>query len=483
MKKLDNRTKYFYSIGCIGRDMAYVLVSMFLLMYIQYTMQLSILQYSVITFIIFACLVWDAFNDIIMGAIIESTHFKSGKYRPWIIIGAVLNAIAIIILFTVRPEGWGFVAFFGVSYLSWGMTFTMNDIAYWGLLPSLSNDAGERNTLVSLVTSCASIGQIIVAACVPMLVQGQAVKAYGYVAVGIAILLVLFQSITFFGVKERPRVVEKTDVVTFKKMANVLKRNDQLIVIGIGSLIFNLGMNTFIGFGMNFFYFEFNYISGGDMLFMFTVMFAVGTLLAQIAYSFLAKKFSRQKILNVAVPTAIVCYLLFLSIGYIVPKSGLTINIIGLIIFFCQGLINVSIVVMLNNTIEYDQLNTGERRDSIVSAVRSFSVKLAGAVQLGLIAIVLMLTGIYSLSQEIAALEIQAASGAIGRDMVINSANEIVGMVTSGQLFALRSCMVAIPVIALLVTWGLVSKKYKISEEKYNEIVKELAEKSESTAV
>ena len=477
MTKLDNRSKYSYSVGCIGRDMAYVLVSMFILTYIQYTMQLTVAQYSAITVIIFACLVWDAFNDILMGAIIESTHLKAGKYRPWILIGAVLNAIAIVILFTVRLEGWGFVAFFGVMYMAWGMTFTINDVAYWGMLPSLSSNAKERDTLVSLVTAFASLGQIVVAAAVPILVPGQAVEAYATVAVVIAVAMLGFQALTFFGVKERPRVETNEEVVTFKKMANVLKRNDQLILIGVCSLIFNLGMNTFIGFGMNFFYFEFNYSSGGEMLFMFTVMVALGSLVAQVAYTFLAKRFKRMQILNATVITTVICYILFFSLGYILPKNSFTINAIGLIIFFCQGLINIIIIVMLNNTIEYDQLKTGERRDSIVSAVRSFSVKLSGALQLGLIAVVLMLTGIYNLSQEIATLEIQAASGAITRDFVISSANDIVAMVSGGQLFALRACMVAVPVVALTVCCVLINKKYKISEEKYEEILRQLAEK------
>ena len=95
------------------------------------------------------CLLWDAINDPMMGIIIENSHLKAGKFKPWIFIGVILNSLIIICLFTVRSEGWGFVAFFGVGYLLWGMTYTMNDIAYWGMLPSLTSDPGERNWLVN----------------------------------------------------------------------------------------------------------------------------------------------------------------------------------------------------------------------------------------------------------------------------------------------------------------------------------------------
>ena len=148
--KLDKRTKWSYCIGATGRDMAYALVSMFLLTYIQYTMKLTVAQYAVISAIMVVCLLWDAINDPMMGIIIENSHLKAGKFKPWIFIGVILNSLIIICLFTVRPEGWGFVAFFGVGYLLWGMTYTMNDIAYWGMLPSLTSDPGERNWLVTV---------------------------------------------------------------------------------------------------------------------------------------------------------------------------------------------------------------------------------------------------------------------------------------------------------------------------------------------
>ena len=148
MEKLENRTKWCYSIGATGRDAAYALVSMYLMSYIQFTMKLSVAQFAAISGIIVACLIWDAINDPLMGIIIENCNFKFGKYKPWILAGCILNALVIIALFSIRPTGWGFVAFFGVSYLLWGMTYTMNDIAYWGMLPSLTSDAKERNTLV-----------------------------------------------------------------------------------------------------------------------------------------------------------------------------------------------------------------------------------------------------------------------------------------------------------------------------------------------
>lgn len=57
MEKLDNRTKWSYCIGATGRDMAYALVSMFLINYIQYTMKLSVAQFAAIAAIVVVCMI------------------------------------------------------------------------------------------------------------------------------------------------------------------------------------------------------------------------------------------------------------------------------------------------------------------------------------------------------------------------------------------------------------------------------------------
>ena len=94
--KLDARTKWSYCIGATGRDAAYALVSMYLILYVQYTMNLTSAQFAVISGAMILCMVWDAINDLLMGIIIENTHFKMGKFKPWILAGSLTNAIVIV---------------------------------------------------------------------------------------------------------------------------------------------------------------------------------------------------------------------------------------------------------------------------------------------------------------------------------------------------------------------------------------------------
>ncbi len=472
-RKLDKRTKWSYCVGATGRDMAYTLVSMFLLTYIQYTMKLTVAQFATISAIVVVCLLWDAVNDPLMGIIIENARLKSGKFKPWILLGVILNALVIIGLFTIRPEGWGFVAFFGIGYLLWGMTYTMNDISYWGLLPALSSDAKERNALVTIQGIFICIGQFSVAGLLPDMIAGNAVKAYRIAAIVIASCFLCFQLLTFFGVKEPPRQDNK-EVLSLKDMFKIFLRNDQLVAIGIACLLFQIGNNLLIMIGMNFFYFEFGYSVGGNLVFWFTVMYGLGTLVSEAGFASIAAKFSRAKIIAVSTAMTVAGYLLFLSVGYILPKNSILINAVGFMIFFAQGLFNMTMIVMLNNTIEYDQVRFGERHDSIISAVRSFATKLASAIDQGVVALILIISGIYAISQNISNLEIQSGTGEITKEAAIAGADSFIATATGVQRFILRMGIASVPIIAIGIAFLIIKKKYIIDEKKYKELVDEI---------
>jgi melibiose permease/lactose/raffinose/galactose permease len=478
MEKLDNRTKWTYCIGATGRDMAYTLVSMFLLTYIQYTMKLTVAQYATISAIVVVCLLWDAINDPLMGIIIENAKLKSGKFKPWILLGAFLNALVIIGLFTIRPEGWGFVFFFGVGYLLWGMTYTMNDISYWGMLPSLTSNPKERNLLVTIQGIFICIGQFSVAGLLPDMVAGNAVKAYRIAAIIIASCFLGFQLLTVFGVKERERK-QNAETLSLKDMFRIFLRNDQLIAGGVSHLLFQVGNGLLIMIGMNFFYFEFGYSKGGELVFLFTVMYGLGTLISEASYAAIASKLSRKKILAVSTSLIVLGYLALMSVGYVLPKNVVVINIIGFIIFFAQGAFNMTMIVMLNNTIEYDEAKFHERHDSIISAVRSFATKLASAIDQGAVALILIISGIYAISQNISDLEIKAATNVISKTEVIGSADAFIETATSLQRLTLRLGIVLVPIIAIGIAFLILKKKYIIDEKMYDALVKEISERKE----
>ena len=112
-----------------------------------------------ITGIILAARVFDALNDPFMGVIVDNTHTRWGRFKPWIVVGAVLSGILTVLLFTdFGLSGNAYIGVFAVLYVAWGICFTMNDISYWSMLPTLSQDLREREQIGSVARICASVG-------------------------------------------------------------------------------------------------------------------------------------------------------------------------------------------------------------------------------------------------------------------------------------------------------------------------------------
>lgn len=126
VQKLKGKEKFAYGIGAVGKDMVYMLSASYVLYYYQDIMGVSAVAMGVILFI---ARIFDAFNDPIMGIIVAKTKTRWGKFRPWLFIGTLTNAIVLYLMFAAPPSlsGRGLVAYAAVTYILWGVTYTMMD--------------------------------------------------------------------------------------------------------------------------------------------------------------------------------------------------------------------------------------------------------------------------------------------------------------------------------------------------------------------
>ena len=96
MEKVTAKEKYSYGIGAFGKDMVYAVVATYLMIF--FTDEVGISSVFVGSLFFFSRF-WDAINDPIMGLIVDNTKTKWGKFRPWILIGTLINAVVLIFLF------------------------------------------------------------------------------------------------------------------------------------------------------------------------------------------------------------------------------------------------------------------------------------------------------------------------------------------------------------------------------------------------
>ncbi|MDD3106376.1 MAG: MFS transporter, partial [Bacilli bacterium] len=334
-KELLTRNKWTYSVGGIGRDMVYQLVATFFITYVQFAgLDIRQDQFAVIGILLVIGRVWDAINDPIMGSIVENTHSKWGKFKPWILLGAILTAIVIVFMFNFRPSGWGFVVFFGVIYLVWEMSFTLNDIPYWSLLPNLAREKKDRDEITTLVVVFAGVGAFLGNAIISLTTVGNAVKGYSMISYTFAIFFVACTLLTVLGVKEpKEEVIENQENISIKKMFSVIKNNDQLLWSALALMFYSVGSGLLVALGYNFFYLELGY--NGGLVTIFIVTFGVSNILIQSFYAKFAKRWTRKQLLKYSLIVLGFGYLLMLIMGYIpfIPVHIITVCVFGALIF------------------------------------------------------------------------------------------------------------------------------------------------------
>lgn len=404
-----NRNKWLFGVSGIGRDMSYQLIASFLLTYIQFGMTLSIVQFTTISLLIgVGGRIWDAVNDPMMGAIIEGSHMKFGKFRPWILMGAVLTGAIIIAMFNVQSlSGWSFVVFMAVMYLLWESAFTMNDIGYWSMLASLSSKKEQRNSATMLTVVFAGVGAFIAQGGISFLYPGNVRQAFRWISIAVALIFVAMQTIMVLFIRERPRaVMEKNEKVSLKQMWDTIRKNDQVLWMTLSMLFYNVGSSLLVGLAYNLYYLEIGY--DGNAI-VFIAIFGIFNIAAQAFYPKLAQKLGRKKLQTWSIIVACVGYLGIALLGWtnILPFNLITLSIFGVFVFVGQALFYMASIINMTNCVEYNEYKRGERNEAVVSTLRPFMAKFADALKYGIVTLVLTVSMVYGLSQNISTLEVQ----------------------------------------------------------------------------
>lgn len=445
---LYTQNRYTFGLGTIGRDMVYSLISMYLLYYLTDVLNLTDNVILQVTTVILCARIFDALNDPIMGTIVDNTKTRWGKFKPWIIIGAILSGIFTILLFTgIGITGSKYVLIFTILYLSWGISFTINDISFWSMLPTLSKNQKEREKIGSFARICANIGAFsVVAGIVPITTAiskhtGSMPQAYTIFAICTVSILWIFQCVTVFGTKEPNKNIQSPERTNLKGMIKAIFKNDQLLCIALSMTLFMIGYLTTTGLGL--YYFKYAY-KNEAMYTIFAIILGVSQIVSLIVFPLLSKQWTRKQLYTGATIGVVIGYLIF----FFAPMNMIPIGIAGVLIFFSEAIIQLLCLVFLTDTVEYGEWKLGKRNESVTFSIQPFIYKLSGAIASAIIGIVVVISG-------------------------INAAQTVHDVTTRG-LWIMKIAMLLLPIGMFLFSYIVYTAKYKIDAKFYNHILEEL---------
>lgn len=457
-----------YACGTFGHDVFYAMIGTYFMIFVTSNLFNSdnptndAYMIGIVTTIILVLRIAELFVDPFIGNIIDKTKTRWGRFKPWVLGGAVIAAVTLAMLFTdfgglTVSNPTLYLVIFAIVYFIMDIFYSAKDVAIWSMIPALSFDSHEREVTATI----ARIGSVFGAQMVTVIVMpvvlyfsvnqnggaGDPTGWFAFACIGGGIAT-LGAIILGLGTHEQENALrENKEETSAKDVMKVLTRNDQLLWMAIAYLVYGIGINIVNNFNLYYFI----YVIGDAT--KFSILGVINTvigLLAVAAFPILTTKFSRRKLFfsSIAVMTAAL-------VLYAMSGTNVTLALVAAGLFTLpQALIFLVVLMTITDSVEYGQLKLGHRDEAVCLCVRPLVDKFAGAVSSGIIGL--------------AAIWVGMTGGASASGL------------TADNMMRLQIIMFAAP-IALMVVGALIYRaKVTLTEQEHARIVEELEEKWES---
>ena len=412
---------------------------------------------------------WDAFNDPLMGSIVDKTRTRFGKLRPYLIFTPIPLGV-VTVLFFGGPVFLGDdasvvlkIIYMSVTYFIWEFFYTIGDIPFWGLSAAISPSPIDRSRVIKsarLISGIiGGIPGIIITLCVDLSRNGiipfslsQVFFILGIFAGSVGMLL-----FSLSGICTKERVVQSNDEPKLLDCFRYLFKNRSLFLLTLSSLI-----STVEGIGSTFNTYFYTLSLGINSLSLLAGI--PGTIMGWVTYPLMTKLekrwSSKQIIVRVSVMNALVTLVVFLlGCRHYTDKSVIVplLMIQGISGSFTGSIKAVIPTKMISETVDYMEWKTGKRNEGMSFSILTFIGKLTGSLSTAIATAIIPLIGLHEVGEEM----VLAEGGAVN---------------TRLWMWALITCIPTILGLFALIPY----KFYDLEGEKLETIQREVHERRET---
>ncbi|OLF67722.1 sodium:solute symporter [Levilactobacillus brevis] len=460
-----------YALGAFGHDAFYAALNTYFAMFVTSVLFVgqgaatdAKLASIVTTMVMVIRLIEIAFDPMI-GGVVDNTQTKLGKFKPWILWGAIISSVGLIVIFTsffglADSNTTLYFIIFAIVFVILDIFYSFKDIAFWSMLPALSVDSGVRNRFGTIARFGSTLGaQGVAIVIMPLVIffsqtfsgtHGNTQTRAGWLgfAVVIGAVSLLGALATFFGTKEKSSLIrENTEKTRLRDVFKVLGENDQLMWLSLSYFLFALGYvvtNSLLVY-------YFRYVIGKPNEYSIVgVITAVLGVISVPLFPVLVRLVTRKGIYVGGIAMMIIGYILFMLSGTNVAM----ILIADAIFFFPYPMIFLAALMTITDSVEYGQWKNGVRNESVTLAVRPLIDKLAGAFSMGIVVLAAVNAGM--------------------------TGNTKPSEISAHGLVIFHSFIFYIPLVLIAVAALIYQFKISLSEKRHAEIVKEIEAKLEA---
>ena len=438
--KIKMREKLSFAMANFGNIPVMTLINGYLLIF--YTNICGLSPAACATLFLIARFL-DAINDPLVGFMIDHLPTrKMGHFRPTLILGTILcSANFLLLWFGPMLSTSGKLAIAYVSYILLGVLFPVMDISLNSLLPVMTEDMKERNSLSTIKGLAYVIGALVIGVAAP-LILGDTSNKQGYINLVLIMTAVIFffSIIGTMGVKERVKP-QMENSYSVKELFKILSQKPVYITF-LAVLLYSIGSNIVNAANTYFYTYIFEDLTLASII---TLITCVAVFPATMVIGNLIGRFGKKKMYAIGLALAGLAPIIRLLDVRSIPLLIVSVLIAGIGAGFAAPL---NYGIQADNT-DYIEVSMGIRAEGAVASLSSFVSKCAMGIGGAIPGYLLQLAGFDS-------------KAAVQNDDVIN---------------VIVLCVLILPAIVNVVAIVIFSKGYPITKEKLNEQICLMREK------
>lgn len=375
---MNTSTKISYGFGALGKDFSLAVVNTFLFFYLT---EVATIAPATLGIIFLVARIWDMIDDPLWGYIFTKFYARYGTYKPWILLGNILNCVLMVACFSTHYfDGTTQVIYLAVVYICWGIAYTMCDAPFWALIPNITLDRKERENLLPYPRIAASLGYYLasILGIYAVHLLGNGSEGLGYLLFALlgGLLAILSALVTCKWTEQNYHLASTVDF-KFADAFTVITKNQQFLVLIAVALCFLVGA----GISDSVKLYLFKYALGGEEHFStLNLASAFTAFLTLISFNYLLKVTSRRWLFTLALISSFLAAIVLAigSLGYL--PTLLAILLAGILSGFTTAVYWLLIMIMVADTIDYGTVTLNLRSEAIYYSINTLLGKCAGAI-------------------------------------------------------------------------------------------------------